>query len=196
VLPPFTQPHFQSENLGDGARRGGQAVPREKITVVWELAVEREGIGVRRAAAFRDAPADGAEFLRVRPDGGFIAASVVPRLWQRSEAADVDRRQRVYPSLERHRDRHGPERARPGRWAARGREKLTGGSSARGLSPASRADPVGRLVPGQHVADTGDAAVLITPDGEPLQREGGPRALPQEIPGDGDTETRFRLRAA
>jgi hypothetical protein len=55
------------------------------------------------------------------------------------------------------------------------------GSRTRGLPPASRADPVGRLVSGQHVADTGDAAVLITPDGGPLQREGEPRALSQGV---------------
>jgi hypothetical protein len=46
------------------------------------------------------------------------------------------------------------------------------GSRTRGLPPASRADPVGRLVSGQHVAYTGDAAVLITPDEEPLHAEG------------------------
>ena len=70
------------------------------------------------------------------------------------------------------------------------------GSRTRGLPPASWADPVGRLVSGQHVADTGDAAVLITPDGEPLQREGGaartiagrkerhdmPESLPPDLP--------------
>ena len=41
----------------------------------------------------------------------------------------------------------------------------------RGLAPAPRADPVGRLVTGQHIADVGDAAVLTTPDGEPLHAE-------------------------
>ena len=38
-----------------------------------------------------------------------MAASSVPRLRQRSEAADVDRRDLVYPSGDRRRDRHeGP----------------------------------------------------------------------------------------
>jgi hypothetical protein len=41
----------------------------------------------------------------------------------------------------------------------------------RGRSPAPRADPVCRLVPWQHIADFGDAAVCTTPDGEPLHAE-------------------------
>jgi len=40
----------------------------------------------------------------------------------------------------------------------------------RGLPPAPRANPVGRLVSREHVADVGDAAVLTAPDGEPLQQ--------------------------
>jgi len=40
-------------------------MPREQTTVVWGLACVREGIGVRRAAAFRDAPADGMPAGRV-----------------------------------------------------------------------------------------------------------------------------------
>jgi len=51
----------------------------------------------------------------------------------------------------------------------------------RGLPPAPRADPVGRLVSGQHIADVGDAAVLTTPDGEPLQREGRPGTVSQQV---------------
>ena len=47
--------------------------------------------------------------------------------------------------------------------------------------PTSRADPVGRLVSGQHIADVGDAAVLTTPDGEPLQRKGRPGSVSQEV---------------
>jgi hypothetical protein len=46
------------------------------------------------------------------------------------------------------------------------------GSRPRGLPPASRADPVGRLVSREHVVDSSDAAICTTPDGEPLQREG------------------------
>lgn len=50
-----------------------------------------------------------------------------------------------------------------------------------GRPPAPRAEPVGRLVSGEHGADATDAAVFTTPDGEPLHREGGPGALPQEV---------------
>jgi hypothetical protein len=55
-------------------------------------------------------------------------------------------------------------------------EKLKGrelddaiGPRPRGLPPSPRANPVGRLVSGEHIADAGDAAVPTTPDGEPLQ---------------------------
>jgi len=41
----------------------------------------------------------------------------MPRARQDSEAADVDRGQLFYPSLERRRDRHGSAGARPSRWA-------------------------------------------------------------------------------
>ena len=43
----------------------------------------------------------------------------------------------------------------------------------RGFSRPSRADPVAGLVPRQHVADAGDAAVFTAPHGEPFQCEGG-----------------------
>ena len=48
--------------------------------------------------------------------------------------------------------------------------KLDDAAGARpcGLPPASRADPVGRLVSGEHVADAGDAAVFAAHHGEPL----------------------------
>jgi hypothetical protein len=50
-----------------------------------------------------------------------------------------------------------------------------------GLPPASRADPVGRLVSGEHVADAGDAAVFAAHHGEPLQREGRPGTVSQQV---------------
>jgi len=56
------------------------------------------------------------------------------------------------------------------------------GPRPRGLSRAARADLVGGLVPGQHVADTGDAAARVTSNREPLQREGRAGAIPQEDP--------------
>jgi len=51
----------------------------------------------------------------------------------------------------------------------------------RRLPPAPRADPVGRLVSGQHVADATDAAIFTAPHGEPLQREGGAGAVSQQM---------------
>jgi hypothetical protein len=39
------------------------------------------------------------------------------------------------------------------------------------VATTPRADPVGRLVSGEHVADAGDAAICTTPDGEPLHTE-------------------------
>ena len=45
------------------------------------------------------------------------------------------------------------------------------GSRPRGLPPAARADPVGRLVLGEHVADASDPAIFTAPHEEPFQRE-------------------------
>ena len=61
--------------------------------------------------------------------------------------------------------------------------KLDDAAGARpcGLPPASRADPVGRLVSGEHVADAGDAAVFAAHHGEPLQREGRPGTVSQQV---------------
>ena len=53
------------------------------------------------------------------------------------------------------------------------------GSRPRGLAAA--ADPVGRFVPGQHVADAGDPAVCTADHGEPLQREWRPGAVSEEM---------------
>ena len=47
------------------------------------------------------------------------------------------------------------------------------GLRPRGLPPAPPPDPVGCLVPREHVADFGDAAVWAASHGEPFQREGG-----------------------
>jgi len=55
------------------------------------------------------------------------------------------------------------------------------GAGACGLPPAPRADPVGRLVAGQHVADATDAAIFTAPHGEPLEREGGAGAVSQQV---------------
>ena len=52
---------------------------------------------------------------------------------------------------------------------------------SRGLPPAPRADPVGGFMPGQHVADLGDAAVWAADHGQSLQCKGGPGAVPQEM---------------
>jgi hypothetical protein len=51
----------------------------------------------------------------------------------------------------------------------------------RGLPPAPRADAVGRLVSGEHVADATDAAVFAADHGEPLQREGRPGTASQQV---------------
>lgn len=55
------------------------------------------------------------------------------------------------------------------------------GARACGLPPAPRADPVGRLVSGEHVADAGDAAVFAAHHGEPFQREGRPGTVSQQV---------------
>ena len=55
------------------------------------------------------------------------------------------------------------------------------GARPRGLPPAPRANPVGCLVSREHVADAGDAAVFAADHGEPLQREGRPGAVSQEM---------------
>ena len=45
--------------------------------------------------------------------------------------------------------------------------------------PMARADPVGGLVPREHVSDACNAGVGVTNDGEPLKGEGGPGARSQ-----------------
>jgi len=55
------------------------------------------------------------------------------------------------------------------------------GTRACGLPPAPRADPVGRLVSGEHVADASDAAVFAAVHGEPFQREGRPGSVSQQM---------------
>ena len=55
------------------------------------------------------------------------------------------------------------------------------GSRPRGLAAAAGADPVGRFVPGQHVTDAGDPAVWAADHGEPLEGEGGPGTVSQEM---------------
>jgi len=57
----------------------------------------------------------------------------------------------------------------------------TARAGSRGLPAAARADPVGRFVPREHVADATDAAVGVTDHGKPLEREGGPGAIPQQV---------------
>jgi len=55
------------------------------------------------------------------------------------------------------------------------------GSRPRELPRATRADPVGRLVPGQDVTDATDAAVWAADHGEPLQCEWRPGARAQQV---------------
>jgi len=55
------------------------------------------------------------------------------------------------------------------------------GSRPRGLAAAARADPVGRFVSGQHVADFGDPAVRAADHGEPFESKGRTGALPQQM---------------
>jgi len=61
--------------------------------------------------------------------------------------------------------------------------KLDDAAGARpcGLPPAPRANPVSRLVSREHVADAGDAAVFAADHGEPLQREGRPGTVSQQV---------------
>ena len=51
----------------------------------------------------------------------------------------------------------------------------------RGLPPAPRANPVGRLVSREHVADAGDAAAPVTGYRESLERKRRPGAIPQQV---------------
>ena len=55
------------------------------------------------------------------------------------------------------------------------------GVRPRGLPPSPRANPVGRLVSREHVADFGRAAVFAADHGEPLQREGRPGTVSQQV---------------
>jgi ketol-acid reductoisomerase len=55
------------------------------------------------------------------------------------------------------------------------------GPRPRGLAAAAGPDPVGGLVPGQHVADAGDPAVLAADHKESLEGERGPGAVSQQM---------------
>jgi hypothetical protein len=55
------------------------------------------------------------------------------------------------------------------------------GPRPRGLPPASRADPVGGFVSGEHLADTGDAAVCVAIHRESLHRKRRPGAIQQQV---------------
>ena len=55
------------------------------------------------------------------------------------------------------------------------------GVRPRGLPPSPRANPVGCLVSWEHIADAGDAAVFAADHGEPLQREGRPGTVSQQV---------------
>ena len=55
------------------------------------------------------------------------------------------------------------------------------GVRPRGLPPSPRANPVGCLVSREHIADFGRAAVFAAHHGEPLQREGRPGAVSQQV---------------
>ena len=54
-------------------------------------------------------------------------------------------------------------------------------SRSRGLVAATGSDPVGHLMSRQHVADASDLAVCTAAHGEPLEREGWPGAIPQQV---------------
>ena len=49
------------------------------------------------------------------------------------------------------------------------------------LPAAAGPDPVGGFMPGQHVADAGDPAVWAADHGEPLECEGGPGTVSQQV---------------
>ena len=55
------------------------------------------------------------------------------------------------------------------------------GSRQREFSPTAPSDPVGHLVPREHVVDLGDAAVCTAAHGESLERKGWPGAIPQQV---------------
>ena len=55
------------------------------------------------------------------------------------------------------------------------------GSRPRGLPPTTPPDPVGGLVPREHVADSGCAAVLPADHGEPFKSKGWPSKGSQQV---------------
>ena len=54
-------------------------------------------------------------------------------------------------------------------------------SRSRRLAAATGSDPVRRPMSRQHVADASDLAVCTAAHGEPLEREGWPGAIPQQV---------------
>jgi hypothetical protein len=84
---------------------------------------------------------------------------------------------RAMPVLSRRRDEIGE----PVQELKRREFDDAAGSWPRGLVPTPGPDPVGGLVPWQHVADLSDAVGWAADQGESLQREGGAGAIPQQV---------------
>jgi hypothetical protein len=87
--------------------------------------------------------------VRSLSEAGHLAASLMPRVRQDSEAVDVDHGKVFYPSLERRRGRDGPARARPSRSVGPGRLRSVAActSISTGSSPPGSAPLIGRRPP-------------------------------------------------
>ena len=146
------------------------------------------------------------DFLRVRPPGGFVFASRPASLRGCGCRSPAVRQ----ASLERRRDRHGPARARPSRWVAHARggqqrdfevlepriarvvisvdiEQTQNGEMPHECRVVSirrghlHQRPLPRAVASSPCLPMFCVAARVTSHGEPLQREGRPGAVPQEV---------------
>ncbi len=133
------------------------------------------GISARRMSADRMPNSRGITPLTDIPDreGGDGG----PELVIRGEHPWLVSRRQAVPVLPRRRHEIG----QPVQEVTRREFDRAVNARPRGLPPAPRADPVGRLVTGQHIADAGDAAIFAADHGEPFQREGRPATVSQKV---------------
>ena len=125
--------------------------------------------GARRALPSRMPSPSGVAFflpsVRSRSEAGHLAASLMPRVLQESEAADVDHGKVFYLSLERRRGLDGPARARSSRSVGPKAAAIGGGSSGSPrcvrifrIGPGSVMNAISRMSPPQFGHSSGNSS--------------------------------------
>ena len=172
AISRMSPPHPRALQRKLLTRPGQQFRPGNPRGVVGAWFVTRSCV----AAAFRGARSAG------MPAGSGLTslANIADRERRDGFSQPVDRREdavRAMPVLPRRRHEIG----QPIEKLKRREVDDTIGPRPRGRAAATGSYPVGGFVSGEHVADSGCAAVCTVPHGEPLQREGRPCTVSQQV---------------